>query len=442
MNSVEKTNSPKNLILYFQVHQPNRLHPVNFFDLAGSPHYFNESLDESIIRRVARDNYLPANKLLLELIQECPRIRIVLSLSGTVIEQMEKYAPEALDSFRQLVQTGAVEILGETYYHSLASLVKTEEFESQVLLHAEKVLEIFGVRPTVFRNTELIYNNDIGNRVAMMGYRGIFTEGHENILGTQTPHKLYCHPDARELRIFLRNYRLSDDIAFRFMEGGVRLQVAKFMKWLEGIPSNEPLVNLAMDYETFGEHHKASTGIFDFLRDFLNVITGSDNYRMILPTEALNIADKVEPLSVEKYLSWADQERDISAWLGNDMQRDAFNSVMKMESELKHLSNTRLLSYWRYLQTSDHFYYMCIKTDMDGSVHSYFSPFASSYEAFINYMNVVTHLNYLISEEKANPEKDNHNLSSSEAERQKVKTSTPVWVMNLEPQGNIPGVHN
>jgi alpha-amylase len=444
MKSEEKSSNSKHLVLYFQVHQPNRLHSINFFDLAGSPHYFNEGLDESIIRRVAKDCYIPANKLLLDLIREFPQMKITFSLSGVVIEQLQKYAPHALASFRDLVQTGAVEILGETYYHSLASLVKSEEFEAQVLQHAEKILEAFGLRPTVFRNTELIYNDDIGRRVAMMGFQAIFAEGHENLLGSRTPHALYSHPELPEFRIFLRNYRLSDDIAFRFMEGGIPLKVEKFMKWLEGIPLEQKLVNLAMDYETFGEHHKPSTGIFDFLRNFLKSVIDSDTYQMVLPGEALQMYRTGVPLPVEKHLSWADQERDLSAWLGNDMQRDAFNSIMKMESELKHLANHRLLSYWRYLQTSDHFYYMSVKTDTDGSVHSYFSPFPSSYEAFINYMNVVTHLNYLISEEKAKPVKDDHDLSSREAERQNTKATTPVWVMNLEsvPQGNIPDGHN
>lgn len=430
----------KNVVLYFQVHQPNRLHPVNFFDLAGSPHYFNAALDEAIIVRVARECYIPANDLLLELIRQYPQIKIAFSLSGTVIEQLEKYAPAALESFRRLARTGSVEFLGETYYHSLASLVNTEEFEVQVLQHAEKILEVFGMRPVVFRNTELIYSDDIGKRVALMGFQGIFTEGHENVLGSLTPHKLYRHPEHQQLRIFLRNYRLSDDIAFRFMEGGSRLRIEQYMKWLDGIPSHEKLINLAMDYETFGEHQKASTGIFDFLRDLLTSISQSDKYKMLFPSEALALNDEATVLPVATHLSWADMERDLSAWLGNDMQRDAFNSIMKIESEIKNLGDRKLLTYWRYLQTSDHFYYMSVKTDNDGSVHSYFSPFPSSYEAFVNYMNVVTHLGYLIGEEKSKPLQDDHDLSSREAERQHIKATTPVWVMNLEtvPQNNVP----
>lgn len=439
MNSLEK-NRKKNLILYFEVHQPRRLNPVNFFDLPHEPHYFNDSLNESIAQRVARNCYIPTNNLLLELITDFPEIKITFSLSGVVIEQMENYAPEVIASFRRLADTGSVEFLSETYYHSLASLVNTEEFEEQVLKHAGKIHALFGVRPVVFRNTELIYNDAIGKRVAMMGFQGIFTEGHESILGSKSPHDLYCHPEERQLKIFLRNYRLSDDIAFRFIEGGHRLDIRKYMAWLEAMPADEKLVNLAMDYETFGEHHRAQTGIFDFLRDLLTSLATNSRYAMMLPSEALRKVEGKTPLSAESYLSWADLERDISAWLGNEMQKDAFNSIMKLEKDIKSIRDEKLLKYWRYLQTSDHFYYMSIKTDTDGSVHSYFSPFPSSYEAFISFMNVVTHLTFCLQSEKNKPVRDDHDLASREVERQNIKTSTPVWVMNLEsvPQGNVP----
>lgn len=445
MNSSQISNAieTKNLILYFQVHQPRRLHNVNFFDLAGSPQYFNDTLNESIVRRIASQCYIPTNALLLELLGKNPQLKIVFSLSGVVIEQLEAYAPEAVEGFRRLARTGQVEFLGETYYHSLSSLVEGEELEEQVLQHAEKLYEVFGARPVVFRNTELIYSDQIGKRISMMGYHGMFTEGHEKILGSRTPHALYSHPDNPDFKIFLRNYRLSDDIAFRFNEGGHPLKVDKFMQWLEAIPASENFVHLAMDYETFGEHHKAGSGIFDFLRGFLQAVNDSPLYRMIFPSEAVHLQQSPEPLSVPAYLSWADNERDLSAWLGNDMQRDAFNSIMKLGPEIKALGNKKLLSYWRYLQTSDHFYYMSVKTDYDGSVHSYFSPFPSSYEAFISYMNVVTHLRYLINTEKAKPSQDGHDPARPEADRQHEKATTPPWVMNLEsvPPPNIPEHH-
>lgn len=439
MNSGKK-NDKQNLILYFQVHQPRRLNPVNFFDLPNEPHYFNDALNESIVRRVARSCYMPANNLLLAVIREFPQVKITFSLSGIVMEQLEAHAPEVIESFRQLAQTGSVEFLSETYYHSLSSLSNTEEFEEQVLQHAAKIFELFGVRPVVFRNTELIYSDAVGKRIAMMGFRGIFTEGHESLLGNRSPHELYHHPEEQQLKIFLRNYRLSDDIAFRFMEGGNRLSVKKYLGWLEGMPRGEKLINLAMDYETFGEHHKAETGVFDFLRDLLKAVAVGDRYDMVLPSEALDRLEAGPPLSTENWISWADLERDLSAWLGNDMQRDAFNSIMKLEREVKGLGDESLLKYWRYLQTSDHFYYMSVKTDTDGSVHSYFSPFPSSYEAFINYMNVVTHLTFSLQSKKNPPLQDEHDLASREAERQNLRATTPVWVMNLEsvPQGNVP----
>lgn len=437
MNSGENNNKQQ-LILYFQVHQPRRLNPLNFFDLPNEPDYFNDKLNEAIVRRIANSCYLPANKLLLDAIREFPQIKVTFSLSGVVMEQLEAYAPEVIESFRELARTGSVEFLAETYYHSLASLVSTQEFEEQVLQHAAKLFELFGVRPAVFRNTELIYNDSVGKRIAMMGFRGIFTEGHENLLGNRSPHKLYRHPEEQQLKILLRNYRLSDDIAFRFMEHGNRLSVKQYLSWLAGMPSDEKLINLAMDYETFGEHHKAGTGIFDFLRGLLKALATNERYQMVLPSDAIDRTEGNTPLSTEAWVSWADLERDLSAWLGNDMQRDAFNSIMKLEREVKVLGDENLLKYWRYLQTSDHFYYMSLKTDTDGSVHSYFSPFPSSYEAFINYMNVVTHFTFRLQSQKNKPVHDDHDLANREAERQKLPAATPVWAMNLEsvPQGN------
>lgn len=442
MNSGEKSNEEQNLILYFQVHQPRRLNAINFFDLPNELHYFNDDLNGSILRRIATHCYLPANRLLLDLVREHPEIKVTFSLSGVVLEQLEVHAPAVIDSFRQLAQTGSVEFLSETYYHSLASLVNTDEFESQVLLHAGKIFDLFGVRPVVFRNTELIYNDEIGRRVARLGFRGIFTEGHENLLGEQSPHQLYCHPDESQLKIFLRNYRLSDDISFRFMEGGRRLDLRKYLAWLDAMPRHERLINIAMDYETFGEHHRADTGIFDFLRDLLRSLAHSERYRMVLPSQAVEGLAAEATLSRKECVSWADLERDVSAWLGNDMQRDAFNSVMKLEKGVKVLGDQQLLECWRYLQTSDHFYYMSVKTDTDGSVHSYFSPFPSSYEAFINFMNAVTHLKLQVQARERQSVQPGEDMSATEAERQHVAASPPVWALKLEsaPHHNVPDV--
>lgn len=443
MNSIEKSSHPQHVILYFQVHQPRRLRTINFFDIANEPSYFNDQLNEAIVRRVAAECYIPANKLLLELIKEYPQLKITFSISGVVIEQLQAYAPEALETFQELARTGSVEFLCETYYHSLAGLINTEEFETQVLQHAEKMVELFGVRPTVFRNTELIYSNEIGKRVARLGFRAVFTEGHESVLRGASPHHLYCHPEHEELKIFFRNYRLSDDIAFRFIQDGRPLRIGQYMEWLNAMPGGEELINIAMDYETFGEHQKAGTGIFDFLRQLLTNLARSPKFQLALPSDVVDQLSAKEPMSVEGCLSWGDLERDLSAWLGNDMQKDAFNSVMKLEKDVKALPHHTLLECWRYLQTSDHFYYMSIKSDTDGCVHSYFSPFHSSYEAFISFMNVVTHFNFRIQTERTRAaETPAHDLSGCEAERQEVKANTPVWVRNLEsaPQANVPDV--
>lgn len=439
MSLVPEDKSLQHLVLYFQVHQPRRLQAINFLDLPHAPQYFNDDLNASIMRRIAHDCYIPANALLLRLVEQYPNIRIAFSISGIAIEQMEEYAPEALAGFQQLAATGAVEFLSETYYHSLASLVETPEFETQVLKHAEKITEVFNAHPTVFRNTELIYNNSIGNRVAMLGFTGIITEGHESILNGKTPHAVYTHPEQGHLKILLRNYRLSDDIAFRFMENNNPLDVRRYLGWLNGIPQQERVVMLAMDYETFGEHHKANTGIFEFLDSLLRALAESTKFRFRFPSEVVNTLDAQGTLSVDRDLSWGDMERDLSAWLGNDMQKDAFHAITRLEADIRQRANPALTEQWRYLLTSDHFYYMSIKSDNDGSVHAYFSPFPSSYEAFINYMNVVTHLRYQISQQPVQdiPE---HDAASNEAERQDARSSTPVWAMNVEsvPPQNVP----
>lgn len=430
MKSSEK-NSLSDIVLCFQVHQPQRLQAINFFDIAGSPNYFDDALNEKIIRRVAEECYLPVNRLLLEMLEKHPQLKITFSLSGLGIEQFLRYAPAVLDSFRQLAGTGSVEFLAETYYHSLASLVNSEEFEIQALQHAELIYEVFGVRPSVFRNRELIYHHDIGNRVAMMGFRGIFIEGHGSALGSETPHALYAHPAHEQFRIFPRDHRLSDNIAFHFRKGDAPLTVQRYMRGLGGISAGQNLVCLAMDIETFGEHHKAGSGIFGFLREFLSSIAGSEQYRMLLPSEAIKVHEPAGTLSEEQFLSRADLEQDLSAWLSNDFQKDAFNAIMKLEREVKNLGDAQLLSYWRTLQTSDHFYYMSLKTGTGGSRRAHFSPFKSAYEAFISYMNAVNHLSGRINEEKLNPRSGEHDLSSWEAERQNIRASTPVWAMAL-----------
>ncbi len=383
------------LNIYFQVHQPRRLGQFSFFDIGTHRDYFDDGMNQIIMRRVARDCYLPANELLLKLISQYPNIRITFSISGVALKQMEHFAPAVIESFRKLAATGSVSFLAETYYHSLACLMSPEEFAVQVKMHQEKVYQLFGIYPTVFRNTELIYSDDIGRQVRDLEFDCIFADGVDSVLAGRSPHHLYEHVDRNGLMIFFRNYRLSDDIAFRFMQKDWKswpLTPRKYVQWLDTMPRNENLVTLSMDYETFGEHQKRQDGIFKFMEGFISLLATSRKYEMVTPAEAINLMSPVDIVTSRKPISWADQEHDLSAWLGNDMQRDAFETLKKLEAGVQKTNDHNLIAAWRYLQTSDHLYYMSTKAGDDGNVHNYFSPYASPYEAFMNFMNVMSDL--------------------------------------------------
>lgn len=380
----------KNLVLYFQVHQPRRLRNFKFFDIGSGNPCFDEELDREVVQRVARECYLPTNELLLKVIRKHPQVKVTFSLSGIIIDQLEEYAPEVLHSFKQLAATGNIEFLSETCQHSLACMIPGKEFEAQILRHAEKIYEHFGARPAVFRNTELIYSDEIGRRISKLGFTGVLADGVESILGGRSANYIYQHPDQEHLRILLRNYRLSDEIGFRFIDQGRTLTAETYMEWLQEVPKNHDVITLGMDYETFGEHLKKETGILRFLEDLLVRVAKSKAFDMATASMAMISHKAKDGLSVPNFISWADQERDLSAWLGNEMQRDAFDSLSQLEVDVKNLGDDKILSQWRELQTSDHFYYMSTKKGSDGNVHSYFSPFPSPYEAFITYMNVLT----------------------------------------------------
>jgi alpha-amylase len=388
MSSVPSTKKHKNLIFYFQVHQPKRLRTVRFFDIGANRTYFDDHLNREIIQRVARNCYLPANALLEKLIKKNPKIKIAFSISGVTLDQFEDYAPEVLDSFRSLAATGCVDFLTETYYHSLACVIPGSELELQIEKHQTKILRLFGVRSEVFRNTELIYSDGLGRRISDLGFKGVMIDGVDRVLGNQSPHQIFEHPEA-DLKMLLRNYRLSDDISFRFSQKPP-LTCEQYITWLNAIPPHQNVINLAMDYETFGEHHKKESGIFAFLENLFTNLARSGNFRFVTPSQAVQDIASCNKLSVPGFISWADEERDLSAWLGNEMQRDAFDSLIKLETDIKNLHDHALLKEWRTLQTSDHFYYMSTKEGNDGGVHAYFSPYPSPYEAFINYMNVLT----------------------------------------------------
>jgi alpha-amylase len=377
--------------LYFQIHQPYRLRRYSVFDT--DPHYFDDFKNAEIIRKVAHKCYLPANRLMLKLIREFEgRFRIAYSISGVAMEQFEKSVPEVVDTFRELNSTGCVEFLAETYHHSLAFLYSREEFRAQVDRHRNKTRELFGQEPRVFRNTELIYNNDLGHFVAHMGYDACLAEGADQILGHRSPNYVYRPPHAPKLKLLLKNYRLSDDIAFRFSNRAWEqwpLTAEKFARWVSQINGNGNVCNLFMDYETFGEHQWQETGIFGFLEHLPGKILEQNDNDFVTPSQAIDRYDAAGDIDVPHMVSWADTERDLSAWLGNAMQSNALHELFKLEGPLREKNDPGLLEDWRRLTTSDHFYYMCTKFWADGDVHRYFSPYESPYDSYINFMNVL-----------------------------------------------------
>ncbi len=383
----------KSICFYFQVHQPFRLRRYRFFEIGNSHSYYDEVQNSWLCRRIADKCYLPANKLFLDLIKKYQgQVRIAFSISGTAIEQFEKYTPEVIQSFKGLVSTGCVELLGETFMHSLACLKSEQEFKDQVLMHTKKMQEVFGVTPRVFRNTELIYNDKIGTMVKELGFKGQLMEGAKQVLGWRSPNYVYEHADKNGFRLLLKNFRLSDDIAFRFSQTSWKeypLTADKFSYWLDNLPNTE-CVNLFMDYETFGEHQWKETGIFDFLKALPEKVLTSGQYKFSTPSEIIADYDPKEPLHCPNLVSWADEERDISAWLGNDLQKDAFNQIYELEQAVKQTKRDDLINVWRHLQTSDNFYYMCTKWFSDGDVHKYFNHYNTPYEAYINYMNILS----------------------------------------------------
>ena len=384
----------KSLCLYFQVHQPARLRLYRFFDIGKDSHYYDDFANRTILRRVAQKCYLPMNALLLDLINENKgQFKVAFSISGTVLEQFDRYAPEVIESFRKLAATGCVEFLSETYYHSLASLASEAEFKHQVLKHKAAIEHYFGVTPTAFRNTELIYSDAIGEMVYDMGFKTMLTEGAKHVLGWKSPNFIYNCAQASGLKLLLKNSSLSDDIAFRFSDKGWQdypLTCDKYVSWIKASAQNDEIVNLFMDYETFGEHQKAQSGIFDFMKYLPATVIADGEFEFVTPSQASKKHRPVAELDVPDPISWADEERDVTAWLGNELQNEAFTKLYQQTEKLGILNDEALWSDFGHLQESDHFYYMCTKFFSDGAVHKYFNPYDTPYEAFINYMNVLS----------------------------------------------------
>ena len=394
----------KSLCLYFQIHQPARLRLYRFFDIGKDSHYYDDFTNRTILRRVAEQCYLPMNSLLLDLVKKHKgAFKVAFSISGSALEQFERYAPEVIDSFRKLADTGCVEFLCETYYHSLASLASPAEFKHQVLKHKAAIEHYFGVTPVSFRNTELIYSDAIGERVHELGFNTMLTEGAKHILGWRSPDYVYVNDRQEGLRLLLRNYKLSDDIAFRFSNKGWSewpLTSDKYLTWLKNdIRDKGDVINLFMDYETFGEHQSASTGIFDFMRYLPQAVIDDGTFRFATPSEAAAAHKPVSSLEVLEPISWADEERDVTAWLGNELQQEAYNKLYGLYEKVALINDPALFNDFGHLQESDHFYYMCTKFFSDGEVHKYFNPYDTPYEAFINYMNVLSDFIIRVNEE-------------------------------------------
>jgi alpha-amylase len=384
----------KAICLYFEVHQPFRLKRYRFFDLGHDHYYYDDFTNESILKKVAEKCYLPANKIIMDLITKHKgKFKVAFSLSGMVIDQFRLYAPEVLDSFRKLAETGMVEFLGETQAHSLVSLINKEEFIRQVNNHSKLLKEYLGVEPTSFRNTELIYSDKIGSWVAEMGFKSILTEGAKHVLGWKSPNYLYCNAINPRLKVLLRNFILSDDIAFRFSNRNWSewpLTTDKYASWLNKLANKSELVNIFIDYETFGEHNWKETGIFDFLSHMPGAILKKTPFKFMTPSEVADNLQPVSAISVPSPISWADEERDITAWLGNELQNAAFEKLYFLTDKVNNCKYDLIKKDWTYLQSSDHFYYMCTKFFSDGAVHAYFNPYETPYDAFMNYMNILS----------------------------------------------------
>ena len=391
---------------YFHVHQPYRVKRYRVFDIGKDNEYFNASdatdlNNERILHKVAEKSYIPTVAVLHELLNEHPSFRFALSFSGTVLDQFETYMPHVLRAFQELVATGRVEILADTYHHSLAFFYSRSEFERQVLLHRDRISTLFGVVPRVFRNTELSYTNTLAKWCEEKGYLGIMAEGWDPVLGWRSPNHVYQPVGCERIKVLLKNYKLSDDIAFRFGNRGWEswpLTAETYAHWIHAHHGDGQTINLFMDFETFGEHQWSDTGIFNFLRALPGALLAHQDTNFKTPTETIESYPSVGVFDVPHILTWADTDRDLTAWVGNDIQKDAIHAIYHMEKDVINTEDPHIIETWRKLQTSDHFYYMCTKWFNDGDVHAYFSPYESPYDAYIAFMNALSDLQLRVTE--------------------------------------------
>lgn len=429
--------SKKSVVLYLHVHQPWRVSDYyTLFDVGENSEYFRKNIPNDlntnggIFRKVAEKSYLPMNALLEKLLACHPEFKFSISITGTFIDQAEKYAPEVLESFKRLVRTGRVEIVAETYYHSLAFFFDRDEFETQVRAHQAKIRETFGVETTAFRNTELSYNDELGKWADDFGFKAILAEGWDPILQWRTPNHVYRPPNTQNIRLLLKNYKLSDDLAFRFSNPNWEeypLSTDKYISWLEAASYHGDLINLFMDYETFGEHQWAESGIFGFFESFVSQWLKNPNHDFETVSEAAQREPKAE-ISMPETVTWADTERDLTAWLGNSLQQEAMKYLYDLKPRVYACGDGKIAEDWRRLQTSDHPYYMCTKFFNDGDVHAYFSPYKSPYDAFLYYMDALRDMDFRLKDVKIQPEKQDEKPKKSP---RKKKTFRKIGQISL-----------
>lgn len=385
----------KSICIYFQIHHPERLRKYQFFDIGKKHNYFDNYANRSELEDLAENCYLPANALLLDLIKKYEgKFKVAFSISGSAIDQLEMHTPEVIRSFQELAQTGQVEFLAETYSHSLASLSEdTDEFELQVKRHSAAIKELFGKKPVTFRNTSLIYSDKIGKRVADLGFKTMLTDGAKHVLGWKSPNFVYKNALDENLNLLLKNSKLSDDIAIRFSDRNwseYPLTSEKYIDWVSHSLQDTEVLNLFMNYEVIGHYNRAESGIFDFLRYFIQQIAENPNYQFLLPREVTKKHTAKDILPVPYPISWTDEERDITSWLGNELQKEAFTELFKIQPLVKKKKNAELNEDYSRLQASEHFYFMRTKLFSGADYHKYILPYESPYEAFINYMNVLS----------------------------------------------------
>ncbi len=392
------------ICFYFQLHQPYRLRKYPVFDIGNNKYYYDDNKNIGVLNKIKEKCYLPANKLMLDLINKTDgRFKIAYSITGVLLEQLLDNAPEVIQSFQDLSKTGNVEFLSETYYHTLSYLYSKDEFKEQINMHRKLIKRLFHQDPKVFRNTELVYNNEIASYIEKLGYNGILAEGADHILGWRSPNYVYRPVNTNKIKLLMKNYKLSDDIAFRFSEPSWKeypLTADRYANWISSINGAGDVVNLFMDYETLGEHQWESTGIFKFFEHLPFELLKHPDNKFMTPSEVISNHQAISEIDIHNIISWADIERDLSAWLGNKMQNFAIYKLYELEQNVKSLDNNKILEDWRRLQTSDLFYYMCTKWFNDGDVHKYFNPYDSPHEAFITFMNVLEDLKLRIKKEK------------------------------------------